>query len=72
MQRRVGEYGDDKREWYEKWFVPTLRRIDIHLITWEEVLLDVRRADDPAGGELSDFYSACLKHNRKQETRGRG
>jgi len=72
VQRRVGEYGDDKREWFDKWFVPTLHCIDIHLITWEEILFDVRRADELVGGELSDFYSACLRHNRKQEARGRG
>ena len=67
VQRRVGEYGDDKREWFDEWFVPTLRRIDIRLVTWEEILLDVRRADEPAGGELSEFYSACLVNADKPD-----
>jgi hypothetical protein len=68
VQRRVGEYGGKKREWFDEWFAPTLRRIDIRLVTWEEILLDLRRADEPAGDALSEFYSACLRHNREQKT----
>jgi hypothetical protein len=54
-------------DWYQQWFLPTLTRMQIESVSWEQ-LVDFIRSDEPVfGAELSDFYTACLKFNRVQE-----
>ena len=62
VERRVEEYGDE-REWFSRWFLPVLDRLDIKTISWEELIVFL--ADrDPDAGQLKDFYNSCLKFNK--------
>lgn len=71
VQRRVSEYADPcKQRWFDDWFLPTLQRIGIRLMTWEEVIEDIRQADPATGEELAGFYKACLKYNGNVEMAG--
>lgn len=64
VKRRIVEYDEDKNDWYEQWFLPTLHAMDIKAISWEEILLYVKENDPNAGGELCVFYEKCLEYNR--------
>jgi hypothetical protein len=65
---RVQKYGGatlhSKRPWFEEWFEPTLERIDLSLISWESVVEAVAHADPAAAGDLAQFLSVCMTHNR--------
>jgi len=67
--RRVLEYDEPRDEWYEKWFLPTLERIDIRTIAWEDVASLVQGHDPEFGKELAEFYEQCLTFNRQARTR---
>ena len=52
VKHRVEAYGsdkeaDEKNEWYDKWFVPTIDKIDIKTLSWEEIIdCDKQLQDD--------------------------
>ena len=65
VQRRVSEYEDQaKLEWFEEWFLPTLKAIRLRCISWEELLAVVSEHNDEDGKELNDFYARCLEFNK--------
>jgi len=66
VKRRVDEYGD-KCEWYHDWFLPTLQKLEIKSISWEEILTYLNERDSSIGKELSNFYEKCLFFNRVRE-----
>jgi hypothetical protein len=62
--RRVGEYGDQKKAWFDEWFVPTLDTIIISAISWEEILESIKKADPNGHDNIKRFYEKCLKYNQ--------
>jgi hypothetical protein len=64
VRDRCGAYCGAKTEWFESWFMPTLRKIDVDLLSWEQLCTDVRAADSGGSSELEAFLDLCLQHNR--------
>ena len=69
VERRVKEYEKPKKEWYIDWFLPTLERIELRTISWEDIITDINRADSTSGQALKEFYDLCLKYNRLEAAR---
>jgi hypothetical protein len=64
VERRVGEYGDEKKSWFDEWFVPTLDKIIISTISWEEILESIKKVDPNSHDNIKRFYKKCLKYNQ--------
>ena len=65
VQKRIKTYSQSpeaeaKDKWFKKWFLPTLERIDIQSMSWEEILSYIGSADSAHGDALSEFYEKCL------------
>lgn len=71
VQRRVEAYEGKKEKWFKEWFLPTLDRLDIKCISWEEVLDYIKRKDPDSFNEFLDFYNKCLEYNRPAGLAGR-
>jgi hypothetical protein len=67
VKRRVSEYGGEKDDWFHDWFIPTIEKIVIDTISWEDVIATITRIDSVSGQELSEFYDVCLKFNPLQK-----
>lgn len=63
VRRRVEEYGGERDEWFERWFLPTLEQVEVGVVSWEAILSEVVSKDDEFGGQLHDFYQSCLRFN---------
>ena len=64
VRRRAEEFGDDRMAWFEEWFEPTLDRVDLRAMAWEDVIETVA-FHAPVDGQLVDtFYGRCLHHTR--------
>lgn len=57
---RVQAFQGDRDDWFEKAFLPTLERIEIRSISWENCLEIVSTVDPVSHADLFDFYSTCL------------
>jgi hypothetical protein len=58
---------EKKETWRREWFEPTLDRLSLRCLSWEEIINFID-ADDPTfGPALADFYAQCLTFNRLQE-----
>ena len=62
-KKRVAAYEGDLDDWYQERFLPTLDRIQLHSLSWEEVIDWIRIHNPRAGAQLDDFYQLCLKYN---------
>ena len=64
VELRVKEYVDhgdqSKRDWYDKWFLPTLRRMILPVMSWEQIIEDIERDDAESGVAFRHFYTQCL------------
>ena len=62
VRTRVSNYGDegDYKEWYEKYFEPTLKKIKVDVISWEKV---IDQLPVSAKKEVKYFYDLCLQYN---------
>jgi hypothetical protein len=71
VAERVSEYPapdlEAKEQWRRDWFLPTLSRMKIECLCWEDVINLICREDAEFGSELSEFYAECLRFNRLQE-----
>ncbi len=67
VERRVNEYDESKEDWWENWFLPTISKINIQTISWEDILAKIKGIDSSSGQELSNFYNMCLKFNQPKE-----
>jgi hypothetical protein len=71
VRKRVSEYPfparKEKERWLQDWFVPTLLRMKVGCIAWEDIIRSIRTKDANFGSELSDFYEKCLCFNGIQE-----
>lgn len=45
VERRVTEYDESKEQWFNGWFLPTINKISIRKINWEEIISYIRRVD---------------------------
>jgi hypothetical protein len=68
VERRVGEYDDEKKSWFNEWFVPTLNKISIFAISWEEILESIKKVDPNTHDNIKRFYEKCLKYNQLSRT----
>jgi hypothetical protein len=64
VEQRVTEYDESKEDWFQDWFLPTINKIDLRKISWEDILSKISETDSLSGKELNDFYSLCLKYNQ--------
>jgi len=67
VRKRVEQYGGEKNQWLDEWFLPTLERIEIACLTWEGIIAHIKGEDSNFGGEIADYYQSCLEHNRRQK-----
>jgi len=68
VERRTGEYGNDKKSWFDNWFIPTLDKIKLSPISWEEIIASIDGVDHIFGTGIGDFYNKCLKYNEHVKT----
>lgn len=66
VQARVEGYEGSLDPWYHAWFEPTLKRLDIRMFAWEDLIEQIAFEDMEAGQLLDSFYGRCLKFNRPQ------
>jgi hypothetical protein len=69
VKQRVEAYGSDretnqKNEWYQEWFLPTIQKIDIRALSWEEIIEYIISNDSDSGISQKKFYDNCLKYNQ--------
>ncbi len=62
--RRVSEYDGERDGWFREWFEPTLARVDIRTLAWEDLFDVIAFHDNIAGQQLDAFYGESLRHNR--------
>jgi len=60
---RAGSYGDELDPWLSEWFAATLADIHIGVLSWEQLVDDVRSQDGDTGASLASFYAQSLTHN---------
>jgi hypothetical protein len=75
VQKRIRAYSDSpeaeaKKEWLKTWFLPTLERIDIACMTWEEIISYISSSDSANGDALLKFYEKCLALNQPKSKFG--
>jgi hypothetical protein len=63
-RRRVAQYPGERNAWLNDWFEPTLDRIEIRCLAWEEVIETIAFHDPVMGQEIDTFYGKCLHFNR--------
>jgi hypothetical protein len=63
VKRRVDQYGGEKNSWFQEWFLPTLEKMDLQILTWESILDDITKADEKSGGAMQKFYEKSLAYN---------
>ena len=66
VRRRVEEYAGERDAWFTDWFEPTLRRIELRCLSWEDVIEVVAFHDTESGQFIDSFYGKCLRYNRPQ------
>jgi len=68
VRNRATDYGDDRLDWFEKYFEPVLDNLSnnlrIEAISWEELIGFL--PDDPHKQALEYFYGRCLDYNGLQ------
>jgi hypothetical protein len=69
VQRRIQEYKVPKEDWWNNWFLPTIKKIEIQTVSWEDVIIKIKETDISSGQALNDFYNLCLKFNQSKKKR---
>ena len=65
VRRRVSEYQEpEKDKWLADWFIPTLEKIRIREVSWEELCGLINQSDSAFGAQIDAFYGKCLEFNR--------
>jgi hypothetical protein len=64
VRRRIEDYAGERDEWFRDWFEPTLRRIDVRSLSWEELIEAVSFHNPEEGQVIDAFYGECLRFNR--------
>jgi hypothetical protein len=63
-RRRVEQYDGERDAWLADWFEPTLDRVDVRCLSWEEVIETIAFHDPASGQAIDTFYGKCLHFNR--------
>jgi len=66
VRRRVEDYAGERDAWFHDWFEPTLARIDVRSLSWEDVIEVIAFHDAESGQLIDAFYGKCLRFNRPQ------
>lgn len=66
VRRRVEDYAGARDDWFRDWFVPSIRRVEILCLCWEDLIEAISFLDPASGQEFDAFYNACLHYNRPQ------
>lgn len=69
VRDRVNSYGAEKEGWHSKAFEPVLERIDISLVSWEEVLQTISHQDAASAAAFHMFYERCLNIYSTEDTK---
>ena len=67
VRRRVEDYAGQLDGWLHEWFDPTLRRIEVRSLGWEEIIEMIAFHEPEVGQLLDSFYGRCLHYNRPRE-----
>ncbi len=60
VERRVSEYDGDLDQWFEERFLPTMSRVKLYSVSWEEAIGWIGDNSPEVADELSEFYGQCL------------
>ncbi len=71
VRRRVEDYAGSRDDWFRDWFVPTMRRIEISTLSWEDMIETISLLDPEAGQELDSYYGRCLHYNQPHSATSR-
>jgi hypothetical protein len=63
-RRRVAQYNGEREAWLTDWFEPTLDRIEVRCLAWEEVIETIAFHNPIMGQAIDAFYGKCLHFNR--------
>ncbi len=66
VQHRLEGYAGTLDPWFESWFDPTLKRLDLSLVSWEDLIEDIAMDDMASGQVIDSFYGQCLSFSRKK------
>lgn len=66
VRRRVEDYAGERDAWFRDWFEPTLRRIDVRCLSWEDIIEAISFHCPVSGQFIDSFYGKCLRFNRPQ------
>ena len=64
VRQRVAQYVGERDNWLRDWFLPTLDRVDVRSLAWEEVIETIAFHDPVVGHAIDAFYGKCLRFNR--------
>ena len=65
VQERMRAYEGEKTKWHANASVPLLERIQILLLSWEQVINEIDRRDPDAASAFREFYNRCLTFNSR-------
>lgn len=66
VRRRVEAYDGERDEWLDEWFEPTLKRVEVRCLSWEDTIEAIAFHDPEWGQFIDTFYGKCLRFNRPQ------
>lgn len=61
VRQRMEPYAGQHDAWFDTVFLPTLDRIDLRILSWEDVLASLPASAETEG--LQHFYQQCLQFN---------
>jgi hypothetical protein len=64
VRRRVEAYAGERDAWLAEWFEPTVDRVEVRCLAWEEVIETIAFHDPAVGQAIDAFYGKCLHFNR--------
>ena len=67
VRGRVEAYEGERDDWFADWFEPTLDRVDVRSLAWEDVIETIAFHDPESGQLIDSFYGRCLHFNRPRQ-----
>jgi hypothetical protein len=64
VEQRVEEYAGAKDQWYVEWFEPTLQRIEIGVVSWEDLIGTIAENDSSSADSIEEFHEQCVRYNQ--------
>lgn len=65
VRQRAANYGGAKDAWFVDVFLPLLERLDVHVLTWDQVVATIAETDRETARALGGFLAQCLRFNRR-------